>query len=249
MATIARPRYSVDGGYSRGEETRARIIDAAIALFGERGFDGASTRDIAARAGVNAPALQYYFDNKEGVYLACAEHTVSRVWDYLSDVVTRAERALADNAGDETLIDAFCGIQAQIAELMFTRPAAEGWRLMMAREQAGLGPARGFQILYERVSKRIYATTTAIIGRLLGRPAEDEETRIRAMALSGQLMFFSTMRRTALTVLNWDAIDGDRPALVKRLIVEQTRGLLRSMVTADAASHRAQPLIQQQPSS
>jgi len=33
-------------------------------LFGEKGYEGASTRDIAAAAGVNAPALQYYFDNK-----------------------------------------------------------------------------------------------------------------------------------------------------------------------------------------
>jgi AcrR family transcriptional regulator len=47
---------------------------AAVKLFGEHGFAGASTRDIATAAGVNAPALQYYFENKEGVYQACAEY-------------------------------------------------------------------------------------------------------------------------------------------------------------------------------
>lgn len=41
--------------------------------FGEHGFAGASTRDIASRAGVNAPALQYYFENKEGLYRTCVE--------------------------------------------------------------------------------------------------------------------------------------------------------------------------------
>ncbi len=68
-----RPRRSAEGGYARGDETRQRIVEAAMNLFGEYGFDGASTRDIAAAAGVNAPALQYYFGNKQGVYLACCE--------------------------------------------------------------------------------------------------------------------------------------------------------------------------------
>ena len=68
LSQTKRPRRPTVGGYTRGDETRQRIIDAAVKLFGEHGFAGASTRDIATAAGVNAPALQYYFENKEGVY-------------------------------------------------------------------------------------------------------------------------------------------------------------------------------------
>jgi AcrR family transcriptional regulator len=68
MGSIKRLRHPSTGGNARGDATRLRIIEAAIELFGEHGFKGASTRDIAARAGVNAPALQYYFENKKGVY-------------------------------------------------------------------------------------------------------------------------------------------------------------------------------------
>jgi TetR/AcrR family transcriptional regulator, regulator of cefoperazone and chloramphenicol sensitivity len=102
MTVAVRHRHSVEGGYARGEETRARIVTAALKLFGQRGFDGASTRDIATAAGVNAPALQYYFDNKEGVFVACVEHIVKRVWEYLSQVVERAERAVAAEADDRS---------------------------------------------------------------------------------------------------------------------------------------------------
>jgi hypothetical protein len=49
------------------------------------------------------------------------------------------------------------------------------------------------------------------------------------MALAGQLLFFQVLRRTALTSLNWDAINADRLALLKRVIGEQTAALLRSM--------------------
>src|SRR5262245_36904273 len=135
MTSVAKHRHPTEGGYQRGEETRARIVAAALRLFGERGFEGASTRDIASSAGVNAPALQYYFDNKEGVYIACVEHIVSRVWEYMSEAVAYGERVVDEDADDETLIDAYLAIQARLADFMFTARDADDWRLFMARQQ------------------------------------------------------------------------------------------------------------------
>jgi AcrR family transcriptional regulator len=239
MTVAVRHRHSVEGGYARGEETRARIVVAALKLFGQRGFDGASTRDIATAAGVNAPALQYYFDNKEGVFIACVEHIVKRVWEYMSQVVERAERAVADEAGDEELIEAFCGIQLQLAQFMFTSKEAEDWRLFMARLQSGEGPAAGFKIIYQSVSNRMSRATSTIVGRLLGRPADDEETLIRTMTLSGQLMVFQLARRSVMTKLNWDEVDAGRLALLQKVLREHSESLLRSMIAARVADNRA----------
>ncbi|HVW71235.1 MAG TPA: CerR family C-terminal domain-containing protein [Steroidobacteraceae bacterium] len=216
-----------------------RIITAAIKLFGERGFEGASTRDIATNAGVNAPALQYYFDSKEGVYLACVEHIVSLIWEALSEAVERAEAAVRRGAGDDELIDAFCEIQAQLAEFMFTSRSADDWRLFMAQQQAGSGPIAGFQIIYQRVSKRMSEAMATIVGRLLGRPANDDETLLRTMALSGQLMVFQVARRTVLTKLDWDSINAERLALIKRVIREQTAALMRWMLASRGAARPA----------
>jgi len=232
MARVPKHRHTAGGGYPRGEETRARIVAAALKLFGEHGFEGASTRDIAKNAGVNAPALQYYFDNKEGVYFACVEHIVARVWEHMSEVIADAERAVADNSDDAALIEAFCRIQEQLAEFLITSQATHDWRLFMARQQAGMGPPAGFQIVYQRFSKRVFAVTGTIVGRLLGRPAGDDETLIRATALLGQLMVFQVSRRTALTALEWETIDSQQLALIKRIIREHTVALLRSMTGA-----------------
>ncbi len=238
MTVAVRHRHSVEGGYARGEETRARIVTAALKLFGQRGFDGASTRDIATAAAVNAPALQYYFDNKEGVFIACVEHIVKRVWEYLSQVVERAEQAVADEAEDEDLIRAVCDIQLQLADFMFTSKDAEDWRLFMARLQSGEGPPAGFKIIYQYVSSRMSKVTSTIVGRLLGRPADDEETLIRTMTLSGQLMVFQLARRSVMTKLNWDQVDADRLALLQKVLREHTESLLRSMIATREADHR-----------
>jgi TetR/AcrR family transcriptional regulator, regulator of cefoperazone and chloramphenicol sensitivity len=228
----AKHRHTVEGGYARGEETRARIVNAALRMFGERGFDGASTRDIATSAGVNAPALQYYFDNKDGVYLACVEHIVKCVWEYMSGVVDAAERVIAENASDAELIGAFCAIQVQLAEFMFTSQDADDWRLFMARLESGEGPPGGFQILYQHLNTRLSKVLSALVGRLLGRPADDEETLIRTMNLSGQLHVLQVARRSVLARLNCDRIDERRLNLLKRIIREHTGVLLRAMAKA-----------------
>lgn len=237
MAAAGKHRHAVDTGYARGEETRARIVAAALKMFGERGFDGASTRDIAAAAGVNAPALQYYFDSKEGVFLACVQHIMGGFWQYMSGVVEVAEQALARDAGDEALIEAFCAIQAQLAETIFTAKDVADWRLFMARLQAGEGPVAVFKI-NEGMKKRMGDATAAIVGRLIGRPADDEETLIRTMTLSGHAAVFMSAPRSLLARLKWDAVDAGRLALLKRVISEQTAALLRTLVATRVSGTR-----------
>ncbi|MGH1505608.1 MAG: helix-turn-helix domain-containing protein, partial [Acidimicrobiales bacterium] len=59
MASTARTRRP------SADETRARILAAAVEVFAERSFDGASTREIASRAEVTQPLLNYHFQSKE----------------------------------------------------------------------------------------------------------------------------------------------------------------------------------------
>jgi AcrR family transcriptional regulator len=52
-------------------DSKSEILRHARALFGERGFDGTTLRELAARAEVNVAMVAYYFGDKEGLYLAC----------------------------------------------------------------------------------------------------------------------------------------------------------------------------------
>lgn len=55
------------------EATKGALLDAAKMVFAERGFDAATTRDIAGRAGVNEQLIQRYFSGKAGLLLAVVE--------------------------------------------------------------------------------------------------------------------------------------------------------------------------------
>ncbi len=63
----------------RADQTRARILDAAIGEFSENGLAGARTEQIAAAAGVNKALLYYYFRSKEALYAAALEAVAERV--------------------------------------------------------------------------------------------------------------------------------------------------------------------------
>lgn len=55
------------------EATASALLDAGKQVFAERGFDAATTREIAARAGVNEQLIQRYFSGKAGLLLAVVE--------------------------------------------------------------------------------------------------------------------------------------------------------------------------------
>jgi TetR/AcrR family transcriptional regulator len=63
----------------RADQTRARILDAAIRQFSENGLAGARTERIAEAAGVNKALLYYYFSSKEALYSAAIEAVAERV--------------------------------------------------------------------------------------------------------------------------------------------------------------------------
>jgi len=55
------------------EATRTRIVAAAVKAFAEKGFEGASTREIAQAAGVEQGLLTYHFPNKDELWRAAAD--------------------------------------------------------------------------------------------------------------------------------------------------------------------------------
>ncbi|PYT19079.1 MAG: TetR family transcriptional regulator [Acidobacteria bacterium] len=59
--------------------TKTRILDVAERLFGEKGFDGTSLRDITAEAGVNLAAVNYHFQTKDSLIDAVIERRIAPV--------------------------------------------------------------------------------------------------------------------------------------------------------------------------
>ncbi|MFD7843680.1 TetR family transcriptional regulator [Nocardia sp. NPDC059764] len=84
---------------SRADETRARLLDAAIVAFAERGFHGSTTRDITSIAGLSTAAIYVHHRSKEEllyqVSRAGHENTLARLRDALSSSGDPVEQLVA----------------------------------------------------------------------------------------------------------------------------------------------------------
>lgn len=210
--------------HTRGEDTRARILESALAMFAEQGYEGASTRELARRAGVNLPAIQYYFGSKEGLYHAVIDDIAAGMEAKIAPVTAEIECALASTSvcREEVLslllrmLEAFVGLVTDRSA-----PDWEGRALFFAR--AEIEPAAALDPLHERVTRRIVEPCAALVGRLIGQPADAEETLLRTVALIGQVIVFCN--RKAQRVFGWDQADPRRVAAIQAVVRDHTAAI------------------------
>jgi AcrR family transcriptional regulator len=154
------------GGRRRGRRedgaaTRAEILEAAGIVFAEKGFDRATGREIAERAGTNSAAVNYYFGGIEGLYGEVLVEAHQRIVSY------DALAALAHGEGSaEDKLRALVGFLVRTVMGPTTTPWA--WRVL-SREV--LSPSAAFAVLRERELLRKKQIGMEIIGGMLGVPA------------------------------------------------------------------------------
>ncbi|WP_119459549.1 CerR family C-terminal domain-containing protein [Rhodospirillaceae bacterium SYSU D60014] len=218
---ISSRRARVSGG-DRGDETRQRLIKAAIDVFGRFGYEGASTRALAEAAGANLAAIPYHFGGKEGLYLATASYIAERIAERVGPV---AERVAGELTGEESgpadrdaclrllqeLLDRF-------AELVVLEEEAGQWARLVVREQ--MHPTRAFEILYDGIMKKVLRLLATLIGRLTGVAPDNEVTRLRALTLLGQVLMFRTAHAAALRQMGWDKIGPRELAAIQAVVRE-----------------------------
>lgn len=81
----------------RGEDVREKVLLAALECFGAFGFEGASTRAVAERAGISHTLVLYHFQSKENLWIATVEHA-------LADYAARMKQTVAEAAGQSASV-------------------------------------------------------------------------------------------------------------------------------------------------
>ena len=86
-------------------DRRSQILEAALVCFAKHGFHQASMHDISAEAGISVGLIYRYFENKEAVISAMADHHKKEI----SEMLERARQAPTLLESLEILFTAHCG--------------------------------------------------------------------------------------------------------------------------------------------
>jgi AcrR family transcriptional regulator len=167
------------------EDTKLRVLEAAVDCFADGGFDGTSSLTIAERAGVTTATVYHHFANKRTLYTAAFQHSIDVAWHDYADVAEQHHTSVVDEV---------MAVIHRACDIMRTRPSMT---LLAIRAQIDVPHAEiqldavseVFRSMVERATERgelgeddavvfremveMFLWGLSVVGRL------DEETRVR----------------------------------------------------------------------
>jgi len=199
-------------------EARRKLIEAGIALFGRKGLEGTSIREIALAAGVNIAGIAYHFGGKDKLYLACAEHIAKTVLRGVNEKLSRAETA------PKQPTDALKSTLRGAAEFMLATPEIADFARFVLREQ--MDPSPAFDVLYATFMEPMHRRLCGLWAQATGNEAESERTKLKVFALIAQIFVFRMARAGALRRLGWQEIGAAEIAAIVTLLEESVDALI-----------------------
>ena len=190
---------------ARGERTLRKILDAARAEFGDRGFSESTIVGITQRAGVALGTFYTYFDSKEAIFQEVVRDMSAQVRDRVAPEFKNASDAID---GERRALEAF---------LRFASEHRDVYRII---DEAEFVEPQGFREHYETTASRIASRLIAARANGdIGANFSDADIDILAWALMGANVFLG------LRFSVWSSGDPAR-------VAEVTSTMLRKGLTA-----------------
>ena len=222
------PPDTAEGGGDRGDITRQKLLNAAIDVFGQYGFDGTSTRALASAAGVNLQAIPYYFGGKEGLYLAAAEHLATTISSHVGGRRQQVQARLAEIQSEgrpptrEEARELLTSLLHTLAEVMVSEKS-RSWARFLIREQ--MAPTEAFTKVYEAVMRPMLEAVRRLVAILIGETPDSERARLRAFSLVGSVMVFRVANAAVMRQLEWSEIGPKELDAIHGMVAEVVRSL------------------------
>ena len=125
-----------------GAQRRQQLLDVGREVFAQRGYDGTSIEELAARADVSKPVVYEHFGGKEGLYTVVVDREMQRLLD-------RFTSALTAGGSPRELLE-----RAALVLFDYIEEDTDGFRVL-SRDSPVTGPPDGYASLLGEVAHRV----------------------------------------------------------------------------------------------
>lgn len=109
-----------------GKERREQLLRIGRTLFADKGFEGTTVEEIAAKAGVSKPVVYEHFGGKEGLYAVVVDREIAALLDAITSALTD------DHQSPRALVE-----QAAFALLDYIDSSTDGFRILVRDSPTG----------------------------------------------------------------------------------------------------------------
>jgi AcrR family transcriptional regulator len=218
-----------------GLDAKQRLIEAGLEIFGTFNLEGATTRQLAERAGVNQAAIPYYYGGKEGLYLAVIEHLLTHKASRVRPLVLEIRENLQKKRlSPEDALEGIKTIFGAFLEVLLEDKATTTWARIIMREQ--MQPTKAFDLIYERWISPVHETLSALLAVILRKKATDPNLILRTHTLVGQILIFLSGRETILRRLKWEAYHESERKQIQKAVFDQLDLILQPLIERSSRS-------------
>lgn len=181
-----KPRPEAWQDLAGAEATRQSLIHAGLRLFGEKGYDATSTRELASAAKSNVGSIAYHFGGKSGLHRACGEAVAA-----IMQTVARPALAAASDVSaltPEAARALFPLLLRRVAAFLLTGHESDLAVPFILREMAH--PREAFDAIYTAMLEPVHKSLCAVWQAATGESAEADATKLTVFAIMGQLVYF-----------------------------------------------------------
>lgn len=207
---------------SPADQTRAALVQAALKLFGRHGFDGTSTREIAAEAKANIGSIAYHFGGKEGLRAAAADFIVETIQGVAGQALG-APQAAATLSPEAARAQLFAALERMVGFVVASPQAGEIVQFVL-RELSH--PTAALDRIYAGVFEPTHRRLCQIWEQATGEPAESEATKLTVFTMIGQVIYFRIGREAVMRRMGWREIGNKEAAKVVAVATDNLRAML-----------------------
>ncbi len=203
------------------DQTRQALIRAALSLFGSKGFDGTSTREIAAEAKANIGSIAYHFGGKEGLRAACAAFIVETIQRIANQAM------IADLASPKGEAEAIQRLNLMVERMVgFIVAAPEAGEIVQFVLRELSHPTAALDIIYAGVFEPTHRRLCQIWAEATGEDAESDRTKLTIFTMIGQVVYFRIGRAAVLRRMGWKNIGPKEAAAVVAIAKDNLAAVL-----------------------
>jgi len=206
LKTRASPRPSPP---KARKDTSALLIESGIVLFGARGYDGVTTRELAHGARTNISSIKYHFGGKEELYRAVLQEIIHEINELVGPLLRALRNGVAEANGNRDVLT------------RLARQFAEGWcraALGDPRTQKRIPPivreliqpSRHFKVIYNGFFRVLYEVLGELLAAAHGQTAVDQQLQIRTHIIMNVVWGFIYTESLLWHQMGWNGYNRNR---------------------------------------